>query len=527
MLRPSARALPLALALLAGCEPTGPSGVPADRTLTVALAVDPISLDPADVTDAEAVYVTEQIFEHLVRYKPGTTEIEPALATSWDESEDGTAWTFHLRPGVRFHDGVPLDADAVVFSLERQRDPAHPQRCKTCPYWESIFRNIQRVEKVDAMTVRLVIDRPHAPFLANLAMAAVSIVRPSAGSRPGAGAFATQPVGTGPFRFVRWIQRDRLVLEANESYWDGAPRIRHLVFRIVPDARARLVGLESGAIDVAQNLDPSDLRFVPLHPDLRTYRAAGVNVAYLAMNTRRPPWNDVHVRRAVNHAINREAIVKLIYQGFAKLANGPLPPSMWGYRAGRGYDYDPARARALLGEARPSFAKTPRLLVMDSPRPYLPSPERVARIVARNLADVGVPVEIAVLPWEEYRRRIGIGDHDLCLYGWIGDNGDPDNFLYVLLDRDNAAPPALNVAFYDNAELHGLLVWGRETSERAERERLYQRAQEIIEEEAPWVPLAHAEVTVAARKEVRGIVVDPDATSDYARVFKTSDEAKP
>jgi peptide/nickel transport system substrate-binding protein len=490
-------------------------------SLVVASVGDALTLDPAAISDNESAQVAMQIFDGLVRYREGSSRVEPALATRWEVSKDGTRWTFRLRRGVRFHDGTPFDADAVVFSLERQRDHKHPFHFQAFTYWESTFRNIKEVRAVDRNTVQIRIDRPYAPFLANLAMFSASILSPTAMRRQGRG-FASHPVGTGPFRLVQWEKGDRITLVANPSYWDGPPRVQHLVYEVIPDASQRLVSLQSGTVDVAYGLAPADRQLVRLHPDLTLYRVSGNNVAFLAMNTQRPPFDDVRVRRAVNHAVNKNAIVKLVYQGLAIPARGPIPPALWSYnpRTVR-YKYDPGRARALLTEARYDGSRTPRLYVMSTPRPYLPSPVLVARMIARNLADVGMKIELVVRPFAEHLRATQLGEHDLCLAGWAGDNGDPDNFLYLLLDRDNARRGAArNQAMFMNESLHILLVAAQAVMDQRARERYYLRAQEIVAEEAPWVPLAHTDVVVAARRSVRNLQVHQSMVITYRKMVK-------
>lgn len=505
-----------ALVLLSACSATGTRA--SESTIVVGRPADAIGLDPARVTDGESAEVCEQIFEHLVRFRHGSTEIEPALAESWTVSAQGTEWTFRLRRGVRFHDGSRLDADAVVFSFDRQRDARHPFHRGDFTYWESTFRNIVRVEKVDPLAVRIVIERPYAPFLANLAMFPVSIVSPTAVARWGE-EFARHPVGTGPFRFVEWVPGERITLTANREYWGGAPQVANLVFVAIHDARQRLVALEGGAIDVAEGLAPQDVQFINLHPELRTERLAGNNVSYLAMNTQRPPFDDVRVRRAINYAIHKAPIVKLVYQGLAVPATGPLAPSVWGHVDLPPYPYDPEQARRLLVEAKYDHRLRPKLYVMSTSRRYLPAPEQVARIIVSNLHDVGIDVELIVNPMDAHLRATSNGEHDLCLRGWSGDNGDPDNFLYRLLDSDNAEPgTASNISFFRNLALHGLLRWAQESPNRSERAQYYAKAQQIVHDEAPWVPLAHSEVVVAMRRKVVGFAIEPSATLSFRGV---------
>lgn len=503
---------------LCGCPPERSARTAA---LRVAAVGDPLTLDPAAASDTESMQVLMQVFDQLVRYREGGKMVEPGLARSWTVSADGKRWTFKLRRGVRFHDGTPMDADAVVFSFERQRDHSNPYHHGGFTYWESSFRPVKRVTRVDRYTVQIDLDRPYSPFLANLAMFPASIVSPTAMKRSGR-EFAARPVGTGPFRFVRWERNRRIVLRRNKEYWDGAPRVETLVFEVIPAGSRRLESLQSGAVDVVQALLPSDRRIVSLHPELKLHRVPGNNVAYLAMNTSRPPFDDVGVRRAVNHAVDRRAVVKLAYQGLAVPAAGPIPPVMWSYHPGiRRYRYDPTLARRKLEEAGYDFTRRVTFHVMSTPRSYLPRPLLVGKMIARNLAMVGIKVELVVRPFKEHQRATQMGEHDMCLGGWFGDNGDPDNFLYVLLDRDNARRGAArNLAMFTDVALHRMLVGAQQTMERAARERLYRRAQRLVADRAPWVPLAHTDVALAVRRSISKLRVHPSTAIYYRDVVK-------
>lgn len=509
------------LCLAPACKRGAAAG---DTTLLVGRAADVIGLDPARVTDAESVEVAEQIFEHLVRSERGTSDVEPELATYWSCNEAGTEWTFHLRPGVRFHDGTPLDAGAVVFSFERQRNPRHPYHVSDFAY-EALFRDVQRIEAVDPLTVRIVIAQPYAPFLANLSMFPMSIVSPTAVARWG-DSFRAHPVGTGPYRFVEWSRGERVTLEANPAYWGGAPAVRHLAFVPVREPRQRLLALEGGAIDVAENLAPQDLQFVLLHPALATERVAGYNIGYLAMNLTHPPFDDLRVRRAVALAIRKDPIVKLVYQGLAVQATGPLSPPMWGRVEPEPLPPDPAQARRLLAEAGVLPGKDgrprrppPRLYVMSTPRSYMPDPERVARMVAQDLHDVGLDVTVVVSDFTTQLRAVESGEHDLCLLGWIADNGDPDNVLYTLFHSDNTQiGVASNTSFVHDADLDRLLRGAQASLDRGRRQRYYAEAQRIVADRALWVPLAHSEIVVARRRSVRGLWLPPTATLYFERV---------
>lgn len=507
----------LLVALSCGCEGKAPQ---ARRALVVAQARPVQSLDPPRNTTAEGAQVVSLIYEPLVRIDRGSGRVIPALATRWSVAADGRTWTFDLRRDVRFHDGSVFDAASVLYTIDRQRNPRHPHYHPRYGSWENVVRNISAAERVSRYTVRLVTKRPFAPFLRNLAIFALGIVK----ARPISGADTESappmPVGTGPYMLRGSWRPEEIALVRNPGYWGPRPQADRIVFRAIEGRRQRMLGLQSGTVDVALGVAPADRPIVQLHPELRLQRARGDNVSYLAMNTRRAPFTDVRVRRAINHAIDKALIVKLGFQGLATVAHGPLPPRVWGYAAKiQRYSYDPARARRLLAEVGYDADRPLRLHVMSTTRPYFPSPVLVARIIARNLARVGVPVVLVVKSHAEHLDSVRKGEHDLCLLGWMGDNGDPDNFLYVLLDRDNTqVGSAQNVAFFDHPKVHELLVAAREELDRDRRKALYFRAQELIATEAPWVPLAHSEFDVALRHDIRGVSLSANNIIDFTRV---------
>ena len=314
----------------ASCAPEKPSRRRDPGALVVAHATDVRSLDPVRVTDTESIEVGQLIFEGLVRWKPGTTDIEEGLAVRGDISPDRKQWTFHLRPGVVFHDGTPLDAEAVVFSFQRLLDAAHPSYLAgdTGAYWRSLLKSVAQVVAIDPRTVAIHVAHPYAPLLGGLAM--YPIVSPAA-VRQWGNAFQRHPIGTGPFAFASWTVGEQVVVRRNDRYWGTRPRMNLIVFRVVADERQRLVELESGSVDVATTILPDEQSFVELHPDMALHHTPGNDVSYLAFNVTHPPFDDLRVRRAISYAINKEPIVKLAYQGRAVAADGPLPPTQWGY----------------------------------------------------------------------------------------------------------------------------------------------------------------------------------------------------
>ncbi len=482
-------------------------------SLVVAEAADVISLDPVRVTDSESIQLGEVLFEGLVGWKAGTTDIEAQLATSWDISADGRAWTFHLREHVLFHDGTLLDASAVAFSFERLLDPKNPYYlADSGGYWRSLLQDVSRVIAIDPLTVQIQVSQPHSPLLGDLAK--YPIVSPTAVKQWG-DAFGEHPVGTGPYELETWNPGERVVVHRFDGYWGAQPALERVVFLVVVDARQRLIDLEAGSVDLATAILPDETAFVELHPDLSLHSAPGNDICYLAFNMLHPPFDDVRVRRAANYAINKEPIIKLGYSGRAISADGPLPPTQWGYHApATRYPYDPAKAKQLLAAATADGTfdpnRTYQLFAVSTPRPYVPSPERVARLIKGALEQVGIKTELVVQPYLEHNAAVQHGDHDLALFGWIGDTGDPDNFLYVLFDSQNAhGDDPQNVAFYQNPDVDRMLAEAQATSDEHARSLLYAEVQDRIAADAPWVPIAHSQLVVAGRAELEHVIISP------------------
>jgi peptide/nickel transport system substrate-binding protein len=482
--------------------------------LIVAQPLDVTGLDPVRVIDSESLEVGGILFEGLARLRPGTTDIEPGLATAWKVSPDGLRWTFTLRPGVVFHDGTPLDADAVVFSFERllvRRNP-HYLGGDDAVYWRGMLRDIKRVHAPDPSTVVIEVDRPYAPLLGALAI--LPIVSPTAVRRWG-NDFPRHPAGTGAFAFESWDPGEQVVVRRFARYWGPPPQFERIVFRVVEDARQRLVDLQSGSVDLTMSILVDEQAFVELHPNLQLHHAPSNNIVYLAINLDHAAFRDLRVRRAISHAINKEPIIKLAYQGRAIAADSVLPPGQWGNHVpAQRYGYDLVHARRLIDEATAAHAFDPtriyRLYAPSTPRSYIAVPEQIARYLQATLAQIGVRIELVLQPNATYLASVSRGDHDLALAGWTGDIGDPDNFLYVLLHSDNAiSGSAQNISFYRNREVDHLLTAAQAAIDRAARSAIYAEVQELIAEDAPWVPLAHTELVVASRAEIDHVVLSP------------------
>lgn len=515
----------LATAMLAsGCDgfkdnaldEAAPETGKTENTLVWGRGADSAGLDPAIVTDGESGKVTVNIFDTLVDYEPDGTTVRGALATDWAVSGDGIEWTFNLRRGVKFHDGTDFNAAAVVANAERWMNKDHPLNNGKCKYWSYMFNGyapdsiVTKIEATGDYQVRFTLREPYAPFIQNLAMFHFAIASPAALEKYGAD-FFKNPVGTGPFKFVEWIRDDHVTLAKNESYWGETAKVDTLVFRSIPDDSARFLELQAGAIDIMDGINPDDVAAAGANDRFQVFPRPAMNVSYLAMNTGKKPFNNKQVRRAVNHAVNKQAIIDNFFAGLAKPAKNPLPPSLWGYNDNiEDYGYDPEKARELLTQAGyPNGFKT-TLWAMPVPRAYMPQGGKIAEAIQADLAAVGIEAEIVDYDWDTYLEKAEKGEHDMILMGWTGDNGDPDNFIYTLLDKDNAVKgSSSNYAFYKNNQVHDLLLKAQRETDRNTRSGLYKQAQEIIHEDAPWVPLVHSTDPLVLMKYVRGFNPHP------------------
>jgi peptide/nickel transport system substrate-binding protein len=485
-------------------------------TLVYGRGADAVGLDPAHESDGESFKVCDNLYEGLVRFAGGGTGVEPSLAVSWETSTDGRTWTFRLREGVHFHCGRPLDAAAVKYSLARQWSAAVPKHADhgvggPHPFWGYLGMDelLDAIDVPNAHTVRLRLKHPSAPFLSNLACNFAAVVCPDHAKARGQD-FFRQPCGTGPFRFVEWRMSESITLERFEGYWGQAAWLDRVVFRSIPENSTRFFELLSGAVQVMDGVPPDEVPAIDANRNLVLAREPGINVAYLAMNLDHAPFGDLNVRRAVNHAIDKHAIVAGLYAGLAQQAAGPLPPSVFGAHPSPSlYDYDPGLARELLAKAGYAEGFETTLWTMTGPRPYMPQPLRLAQAIQADLASVGIRAKIVSYEWPDYLDRVHRGHHDLALLGWQADNGDPDNFLFVHFDKSATVPPAGNIAFYRDERVHELLLAGQRTVDAKARLPLYAEAQEIIHRDAPWVPLAHMMELAAMRKNVQGFRLHP------------------
>ncbi|MFB5674283.1 ABC transporter substrate-binding protein [Paenibacillus terreus] len=531
----------VAVIALAGCgggagESADPAAnPPADQgdgsknnTLIFGRGGDSVALDPSITTDGESSKVAKQIFDTLLVYEEGSTTVKPSLAESYEVSADGLVYTFKLKAGVKFHDGTDFNADAVVFNFNRWSDPNSPYKFEgdSFDYYDSMFgspdnRVIKEVKAVDDLTVQFTLNAPQAPFLQNIAMTSFSIGSPKAIEEKKEN-FKSEPVGTGPFKFVEWKRNDSITLEKNPDYWqEGLPKLDKVIIRSIPDNTARFNALQNGEIDIMEDLNADDLAVLESNPNLQKIERPSFNVSYIGFNVKKKPFDNPLVRQALNHAVNKQALVDAFFGGSAIPAKNPMPPTLWGYNDSiQDYEYDLEKAKQLLAEAGypNGLPEEVTFYAMPVSRPYMPDGKKVAEAIQADFEKIGVKVNIQSPEWATYLDDLKAGEKDdIYMLGWTGDNGDPDNFIYTLLDKDTI--PGNNRSFYVNEELHKVLVEAQQETDQDKRAALYEKAQEIIKKDAPWVPLVHTTPLLAARADLKGYTPSPTGTEPYSGIY--------
>ncbi|WP_323772381.1 ABC transporter substrate-binding protein [Antarctobacter sp.] len=492
------------LGTVSGAQAQTPPGV-----LIVGQIAEPKALDPAAVTAVNDFRILMNVYDGLVRYKDGTLEVEPALATDWTISDDGTEYTFTLRDGVKFHDGSDFNAEAVKFNFDRMLNEDHPYH-DTGPFPLAFFFSaVESVEAVDATTVKFILNGPYAPFLSNLAYPTGLIVSPAAVEQHGAD-FGRNPSGTGAFKFAEWRSNEAVVVEANADYWDGAPELQAVVFRPITDANTRTAEMLAGGIDLMVEVPPVALS--EFQGDAYTvHEQAGPHVWFLILNAKEGPFADKLVRQAANYAINKTALVDEVLEGTAAVAAGPTPPAFaWAYNEElEPYPYDPEKARALLAEAGVEGAEL-TFYVTEGGSGML-DPVAMGTAIQADLEAVGFDVKIETYEWNTFLGNVNPGlegKADMAEMAWM--TNDPDTLPFLAL-RTEAWPDkgGFNSGYYSNPKVDELLEAARVATDQEERARLYKEMQVIVQEDAPWVFVANWKQNAVTSDKVEGFSLQP------------------
>jgi peptide/nickel transport system substrate-binding protein len=495
----------------------------------------PVNLEPGNISDGNSIMVQDQIYNRLIDPKPGTTDLEPSLATDWKVSQDGKTWTFKLRPGVKFHDGTDFDAEAVKFNFERWWDEknefGYRNAGKSYEIWGNLFGAfkgkpdslLQNIVVEGKDTIKFVLKQPFSAFPSAVSSGYFGIASPAAIKKAGAqyGTPSSQAVGTGPFVFKEWRSGDRIVLEKNQSYWkQGLPKSNQLVMRFITDPAARLAQLRSGTIDLTVDLVPDQLKEIQSDAKLEAVKRPSLNVGYLALNPSYEPLSKPEVRQAIAQAINKKEIVKAFWSELAESTPHFTPPSLQEYQSKgvTGYEFNPQAAKQLLAKAGYPNGFPLQLWYMPVSRPYFPNPKPLAEAFAADLNAIGIKVNLQTKDWAAYladrNKKPGF---QAFMLGWTGDYGDPDNFYYP-----HFGPTATqDIGNWKNDQVLKLLDQGRAISDKAARTKIYQQIDELLYKEAVRLPIVHAQPLLAKRKNVNGWVPSPLGSEPLDAVSKT------
>ena len=495
----------------------------------------PVNLEPGNISDGNSIMVQDQIYNRLIDPKPGTTDLEPSLATDWKVSQDGKTWTFKLRPGVKFHDGTDFDAEAVKFNFERWWDEknefGYRNAGKSYEIWGNLFGAfkgkpdslLQNIVVEGKDTIKFVLKQPFSAFPSAVSSGYFGIASPAAIKKAGAqyGTPSSQAVGTGPFVFKEWRSGDRIVLEKNPNYWkQGLPKSNQLVMRFITDPAARLAQLRSGTIDLTVDLVPDQLKEIQSDAKLEAVKRPSLNVGYLALNPSYEPLSKPEVRQAIAQAINKKEIVKAFWSELAESTPHFTPPSLQEYQSKgvTGYEFNPQAAKQLLAKAGYPNGFPLQLWYMPVSRPYFPNPKPLAEAFAADLNAIGIKVNLQTKDWAAYladrNKKPGF---QAFMLGWTGDYGDPDNFYYP-----HFGPTATqDIGNWKNDQVLKLLDQGRAIGDKAARTKIYQQIDELLYKEAVRLPIVHAQPLLAKRKNVNGWVPSPLGSEPLDAVSKT------
>ena len=445
---------------------------------------EPKSLDPARVWEDASSFYIGNIFETLVQVDPRNLKIAPLLAVGWKTSPDGRTWTFDLRRGVKFHDGTPFNADAVAFTFSRQMDPANPNRGKDFPLFAGIFPYLREVRKAGPFQVQFILSQPFYPFLSTLATDCAAVVSPAAVKGSGAD-FASQPVGTGPFKLDSWQKGKRLVLKANAGYWRGRPAIDEYIDTIEPQVEMLNKYFQEGKLDIMHFYSISKLASYKKQNWVAISTYPTLSVTYAVINAARPQLKSKGVRLALCHAWDPRTL-KLVFQDLVLPIRSLLPPGLGDDAGGEPpIAFSLSKAQSLLrGEKASREIQLEALLLKDDGLLF-----QLFSLYANNLKQIGIKLKFTRLEEDALARRIAAGDFDLAYSGWIADYPDPDSMLFPILSEPLQEQGLANIAGCKRQDLQDLLIRARREGDTKKRLSLYREIDRALIADGLILPL--------------------------------------
>ena len=514
------------------CVACGPSVASAAKPLVYCADASPEGFDPGLWDSSSTSNVNNQIFQGLLGFKRGGTELIPKLATAWEVSPDATVFTLTLRPGVQFHRTAwftptrELNADDVLFTFQRFINPQHPFNQAFAanfiyPQNLGLARQIVAVEKLDPLRVRFTLRAPNVTFLSNLAMSFAGIHSAEYGAQLLRTGQASQinrlPVGTGPYQFKSYAKDDVVRMTLHPGHWGGVQRTPALIYSISREPAVRVQKLIAGECHVTSPIRDVDVVSVTGRPAVRLAKIQALNISYLAFNLKRAPVNQRAVREALDIAVDRDAIFKALFpRGDALQAISAFPPAIPGFNHRLKNEFNPQRAKQLLKEAGFPNGFELDLWALPVARPTNPNGQLMAQLIQQDWARIGVRARIKTYEWGEYLKRANNGEHDVYMSGWSGDSGDADDFLTPNL---SCAANKSGIKFC-HPEFERLIDQARASTDPEARKHLYEEAQALFKRERPWITMAHSTIYIPLRQDVQGFTMAPNGSVDFEGVFR-------
>ena len=485
----------LSAVLFAGgsSESAAASGAPVYKdTIVFGTGSDVTSLDPHIGKESAAVVVTNHIYDTLVDIDLDTGTIVPQIAESW-EVVSPTEYRFHIRKGLKFHNGEDLTADDVKFSLDR---------AIATPAVAYLVDFIDTVKVEDDYTVFVTLDAPYAPCLRNLAVPYAAIV-PKDYVSANPDILKTAPVGTGPYKFVSWTQNDSVVLEAFDDYYQGAPLTKNVKMKVIPEASQRTIALQTGEIDIAYDMTTNDMKIIRDDKNLIALEQPSLTCFYISLNMNKKPFDDVKVRQAINYAIDRDLLIETVNNGAGQAADNIIAPAVFGYYNVGAYEYNPEKAKALLKEAGYPNGFSCTLWVNNNQQRV-----EMCQAIQAMLKDVGIDCKVEILEFGAFIQRSSAGEHDMAYFGWFTSTKDGD-YTFYSLEHSSQQGPAGNRSFTHDPQVDALVEKGRQTTDEKVRLETYKELAEVLKEMSNNVTVLYDTMRVGTTNKVQGFILDP------------------
>ncbi len=482
-------------------------------TLSIEVSADPVGLDPATTLDNDSGYILGTLYDGLTAYGVGTTKVMPGLAASWQITNGGKTYIFNLRQGVKFSDGTPFNAQAVAFWVDHMINPKNPDYYGNLKGAETFvpftWGSVTGTQVLGPYKIAIHMSQPNGEFLADLAMVWNGVTSPKMLRTYGTNAWQ-HPAGTGPFEFVRWVKGQYVEVKANPNYWGGKPYLSEILFKIIPDQATQLLSLKTGAVNILTDVAPSEIPTIKSDAGLRLLAEPGLDDNYISLPVQTGPFKSLLVRQAVNYAVDKAAIDKSLYGGYAQVMNSPLPTVAFGYdKTIPAYPYNLQKAKQLMKQAGYPRGFTFTMDVYNNARGYNPigGPE-LAVAIQNDLKEIGITLNLNVLDPATWLGEARSNSFDkMSLAGWTGDNGDPDDMISPLFNGN--AFLTGNFSHYNNPTVNQDFAKALLTSVPAQRAAYYDVIQKQIMHDAPVIFLNYTNLMRATTSNVHGFVPNP------------------